>query len=108
MRRMFSLVGVITLAAVATAMIGFNKPFDTTYKLGKDSDLAKAKCMVCHEKKTGGKLNAYGEDLAKVMKEAKSKKLTAELLKKVEGLDSDKDGKKNIDEIKADSNPGVK
>jgi hypothetical protein len=108
MRRMFSLVGIITLAAVATAMIGYNKPFETTYKLGKDSDLAKAKCMVCHEKKTGGKMNAYGEDLKKVMDAAKSKKLTAELLKKVEAMDSDGDGKKNIDEIKADSNPGVK
>lgn len=108
MRRMFSLVGVITLAAAATAMIGWNKPFETTYKIGKDSELAKAKCMVCHEKKTGGKLNAYGEDLGKVMKAAKAKKLTAELLKKVEALDSDGDGKKNIDEIKAGTNPGVK
>jgi hypothetical protein len=40
------------------------------------------------------------------MAEAKTKKLTADIFKKVEDLDSDKDGVKNLAEIKADKNPG--
>jgi hypothetical protein len=56
----------------------------------------------------GGKLNPYGLDMQTEMKKAKSKKLTPAILKELENLDSDKDGKKNIDEIKADSNPGLK
>jgi hypothetical protein len=56
----------------------------------------------------GGALNPYGQDMAKVMKADKTKKLTPAILKKIEQLDSNKNGRKNIDEIKADRNPGAK
>jgi hypothetical protein len=66
--------------------------------------LKKAGCAVCHIGH-GPKLNAYGEDIKKLTPKG-SKKLTADILKKAESLDSDKDGVKNGAEIKAGSLPG--
>ncbi|MEJ5252537.1 MAG: hypothetical protein WHX60_11690 [Armatimonadota bacterium] len=78
--------------------------FNKTYPASKDSDLAKVKCNVCHVK--GKELNVYGKDLQKALQEKKTKDLTAEILKSIEKLDSDKDGVSNGDEIKAGALPG--
>ncbi|MCB8931831.1 MAG: hypothetical protein H6534_00150 [Chthonomonadaceae bacterium] len=96
------------VAGIVLAFGTFSKPFATQYKIDKSSALGKAGCGVCHATAKGGKLNPYGLDLQKAMKVAKTKKLTPEVLKKIESLDSDKDGVKNLDEIKKDRNPGVK
>jgi hypothetical protein len=98
-------LGLTGLATVALALPPFIKDFESVYKVAKGSALNKADCAVCHIGKSS-KLNAYGQDLKKTMAEAKTKKLTADVLKKAEELDSDKDGVKNIDEIKADTLPG--
>jgi len=108
MRRLATIGMVLALAVFAVAMTTFGKVFEATYKLDKDSGLAKARCMTCHLSAKGGKFNPYGKALHEAMGAAHTKKLTAEILKKVENLDSDGDGKKNIDEIKADKFPGVK
>jgi len=99
------MVGAMGLATVALAFPTFTKEFESTYKVEKGSALNKANCAVCHIGKSP-KLNPYGQDLKKVMTEAKSKKLSADLLKKIENLDSDKDGVTNLAEIKADTLPG--
>lgn len=78
--------------------------FKKTYPAPKDSALTKAKCAACHVK--GKELNVYGKDLQKAMQEKKTKDLTAEVLKSVEKLDSDKDGVSNGDELKAGTLPG--
>ncbi|MGQ9542125.1 MAG: hypothetical protein ACUVTY_13690 [Armatimonadota bacterium] len=75
-----------------------------TYPAVPNSELAKAKCTVCHMK--GKELNVYGKDVDKVLKEKKTKELTAEILKSIEKLDSDKDGVSNGDELKAGTLPG--
>ncbi|MBV6459478.1 MAG: hypothetical protein HONBIEJF_02626 [Fimbriimonadaceae bacterium] len=106
MKKLLFTAGVMVIMAMAMALATYNKVFHDKYNVKKDSTLGKADCAVCHVKPKGGKLNAYGKDLSDAMKAEKSKKLTPAILAKVEGLDSDKDGKKNIDEIKADSNPG--
>lgn len=104
----FSLIFALGgIAAIAMAFSPFVKGFDDHYKIKKDSTLGKAACMSCHVGAKGGKLNAYGISLQGAMKEAKTKKLTPAVLEKVEGLDSDKDGMKNLDEIKKDRNPGI-
>jgi len=108
LRTKLAVVLVFVVAALAMAMPALGPVFEKTYKLPKTSELAKAKCGACHVSAKGGKLNPYGVDMQKVMKAAKTKKLTPELLKKIETLDSDKDGVKNIDEIKKDKLPGVK
>ena len=102
-RSLWTLVAAITLAAAPVAMISFGPVFNETYHPAKDGKLAKAKCAVCHVGMTK-KLNPYGEDLHKIV--GGSKKLSPDVLKKVEQLDSDKDGVKNIDEIKAGTFPG--
>ena len=97
--------GMMALATAALALPTFFKDFQTTYSIKKGSALDNASCTVCHIGKSP-KLNPYGEDLKKLMGAEKVKKLSAEIHKKAEGLDSDKDGVKNIDEIKADTLPG--
>ncbi|MCC7434442.1 MAG: hypothetical protein IT363_07135 [Methanoregulaceae archaeon] len=108
MKRLLTVSMIAGLGALAMAFAPIGKAFDDHYKVAKDSGLKKAACAVCHVSPKGGKLNPYGLDMQAEMKKAKSKKLTPAILKELENLDSDKDGKKNIDEIKADSNPGLK
>jgi uncharacterized protein involved in high-affinity Fe2+ transport len=78
--------------------------FNKTYPAPENSALAKAKCAVCHVK--GKELNVYGKDVQKAMREKKTKDLTADILKSIEKLDSDKDGVSNGDELKAGTLPG--
>lgn len=99
---------VIAAFAVATALPTNVKTFNDTYKVKKGSNLAKASCSVCHVSVKGGKLNLYGKDVQAAMKKAKTRKLTAKILKSVEKLDSNKNKIKNIDEIKKDILPGAK
>lgn len=92
----------VMLSALATPKM--QPLFNRTYPVGKDSDVAKAKCAVCHVK--GKELNAYGKDIEKEMQARKTKDLTVEILRAVEKLDSDKDGASNGDELKAGTLPG--
>lgn len=107
MKKLLIICAATGLVASAMALATFTKPFADKYGVKPGSTLAKAACGVCHTSAKGGKLNGYGKDLSAAMKAANSKKLTPAVLTAVEGKDSDGDGKKNIDEIKADSNPGA-
>ncbi len=101
MRRFKTIIAIIAVLAIlstaALASIAWQKLFMDTYKPKADSELAKAKCKICHVK--GSELNVYGKAL-------NAKPKTAASLKAVEKLDSDKDGVSNIDEIKAGTLPG--
>jgi cytochrome c553 len=102
------IVAAVTLAVVgatAFALPSYFDAFKANYKIPKGTALDKAGCATCHVGRTT-KLNLYGQDLKKAMVELKAKKVTADVLKKIESLDSDKDGVKNIDEIKAGTLPG--
>jgi len=106
MKRTMTAILALGFAASAMTLAMFDKEFMKTYDIKKGSKIEAANCMACHEKKSGGKLNAYGLDLQKAMKAAKSRKLTPEILKAVEGLDSNKNGKSNLQDIKSDVLPG--
>jgi hypothetical protein len=106
MKRIIMLFGILGTAALAMALSSYGKVFDTKYNIAKDSKLDKAACAVCHVGAKGGKLNAYGKDMEAAMKAAGTKKLTPDILAKIENLDSNKNGVKNIDDIKKDQNPG--
>jgi hypothetical protein len=73
--------------------------------LNKTYTPAKGKCASCHVG-TKKDLNVYGKDVQKAMREKKTKDLTADILKSIEKLDSDKDGVSNGDELKAGTLPG--
>ncbi len=92
------------LTVGALAMPKYFATFRKTYPVPKDSALMKAKCNTCHSK--GTQLNPYGKDVQKVMQAKKTKDLTAEILKSIEKLDSDKDRVSNGNEIKAGTLPG--
>lgn len=100
MKRTLAMIGGLGLVMIALATPSFDGVFMSTYKPAKDSAIAKAQCMICHATAKGGKLNSYGKDVQSAMKKAKSTKLTAAILKSVEGLDSNGDGVKNGDAIK--------
>jgi hypothetical protein len=75
-----------------------------------DAKASLGKCTTCHvkslPKKEEHELNPYGKDLlAKAAVDPKAEKKEFKF-EKVEALDSDGDGVKNIDEIKAGKNPG--
>lgn len=108
MKRLLATCIILGLVTMAMALSAFSKVFADKYHVKEGSNLAKAGCAVCHVGAKGGKLNAYGKDIQSVMKDAGVKKLTPAILTKVEGLDSNKNGTKNIDEIKKDVNPGAK
>ena len=108
MRRFVGVATLLALAGIALALGTYTKVFNTHYKVATDSALGKATCTVCHVSKTDMKVNPYGADLAAAMKQEKTKKLTPAILVKVEALDSDKDGVKNVDEIKKGRFPGAK
>ncbi|HRF60233.1 MAG TPA: hypothetical protein PLH94_10015 [Fimbriimonadaceae bacterium] len=108
MKRTLSIAVILGGAAIAMAFTASSKVFNDLYKVKPDSKLGKAGCAVCHATAKGGKLNAYGADIDVLLRAAKRKRVTVDDLKAVENKDSDGDGMKNIDEIKADRNPGVK
>jgi hypothetical protein len=101
---------IIGITAIIFATSSFGKVFNTTYKINADSEIAKSKCMLCHTspKASAKNLNPYGIDLKNALDANKTKKITSEILKSVENKDSDKDGKTNLDEIKAGTFPGTK
>lgn len=100
-------VGMILGSTAALALPIFTASFNGVYKIQKGSALDKAGCAVCHTAIGAAKLNAYGEDLKKSMAALKTgKKLTPAALKKIENIDSDKDGVKNGAEIKKGTLPG--
>ena len=96
---------VAAAGALAFAKVGFVKDFSSTYGIKPGTTIGKSTCAVCHVGKTA-KLNPYGIDLQKAMRAENTKLLTGSVLKKVEGLDSDKDGATNLNEIKGDKLPG--
>ena len=105
MKRIAGITTVLALATLVMAMGSYSKVFCDNYKVSKDSKLGKAGCAVCHVSSKNLKLNPYGTDLEKAMKTAGSKKLTPAILGSVEKLDSNKNGKSNLEDIKADTLP---
>jgi hypothetical protein len=98
-------ISLALAGSVAMAHPSLVPVFNGKYNPAPGSALAKSPCAVCHVGMSP-KLNPYGADLQKAMKAAKAKTVTPAILAKVEKLDSDKDGAKNIVEIKAGTLPG--
>ena len=96
---------ILGIGAMAIAKTAYVKDFASTYGVEKTTVLGQAKCAACHVGKTA-KLNPYGVDLQVAMRKEGAKVLTGSVMKKVEGLDSDKDEKSNLVEIKAGTLPG--
>ena len=100
------LLASISLGTTLLGTINVQKAFVEKYP---DAKAKLGKCTTCHvkplPKKEDHESNAYGKDLAKAVVDAKAEQKSYDFAK-VEGMDSDGDGVKNIDEIKAGTNPG--
>ncbi len=105
-RRLLALMAVLGFSTTLLATVDAQKQFVAAYP---DAKAKLGKCTTCHTtampKKESPDLNAYGKDLFEKAFDKATKKYD---FKKVEALDSDGDGVKNIDEIKAGTNPGAK
>jgi hypothetical protein len=93
------MVGVPALQALPTTQSQFYYVYGTK----KDSHIFRSTCMLCHEKRSGRRLNKYGEDLRRA---GKYGRYEFKGYRAIEKLDSDKDGFTNGEEIGADKLPG--
>src|SRR5690349_19402267 len=68
--------------------------------------LTERSCVTCHAGPGDFALNLYGKQLRSAMADANTKQLTEAILRRVEPLDANGDGKTNIQEIEAGTAPG--
>ena len=109
MKGVIAVLGALALGSTLLATMDDQKAFVAKYP---DAKAKLGKCSTCHAKplpkKEDHDLNAYGKDVKeKCVVDPKAEKKTYDFAK-IEALDSDGDGVKNIDEIKAGTNPGDK
>lgn len=100
-------IAVLALVAVASAQArpDFWDDFVKHYDIKKDSTIFKTKCQTCHTERPPQR-NDYGRAIRTAYRNAKPGQRMPDVFKAVEDLDSDKDGTKNGDEIKAGTLPG--
>jgi hypothetical protein len=102
-----AVLGSLTIGSSLLGTIQNQKAFVEKYP---DAKAKLGKCTTCHvkplPKKEDHESNAYGKDL--VTKAVIDPKANPKMydFTKIEALDSDGDGVKNVDEIKAGTNPG--
>ena len=104
LRRAFILAILLCAAALSEAKPPFLDLFLATYKPDPTSPLGLAKCGICHT--TAPKKNAYGKDVKKLLDASNNGKLTVEILRQLEPIDSDGDKWSNGEEIAAGFLPG--
>ncbi len=93
------------------ATSAFAKPeylavFLDVYKVHGDK-LTERSCANCHVSTSDYTLNLYGKQVAHALHDANGKEMTPAILKAVEPLDANGDGKSNLDEINAGTAPGA-
>lgn len=103
--RAVALVGLMLLGGAATALPVLRTDFLKLAGIKSGSKISAEQCTLCHLP-NGTKLNPFGLDMQKAMKAAKTRKLTAQVIKQLATLDSDKDKFTNEREWKADTLPG--
>jgi hypothetical protein len=91
-------------AAFSDARPEFWQLFKTYYKVDPSKPNGQATCKNCHS--VVPQRNPYGKALEPLVDASKDNMLTVDMLKQVEGLDSDGDGWTNGDEIRLGYLPG--
>jgi cytochrome c2 len=104
--RIAAIYTFVGLTVSAMALPSAWKAFSSLYDIKDGSNLAKAKCTVCHTNMKGKTLNAYGKQIDVLLKKDSTKKVTDKYLKAVEDKDATGNGGTNISRIHADKLPG--
>lgn len=112
MRKLVS--GFVVMAAVAllpgmaSARPPYGGAFTKAYEVKPESNLAKAKCDLCHSPTDKKVRNLYGKDLEKALgKTGASPEEVTVALKKIEEMKAADKKTKYIELIKADKLPGA-
>jgi len=95
---------LIATASSSEARPEFWQLFKNYYKVDASKPNGQATCKNCHSEVP--QRNSYGKALEPLVNASKDNMLTIEMLKQVEGTDSDGDGWTNGDEIKQGFLPG--
>jgi mono/diheme cytochrome c family protein len=98
-------MGLLAAATTAWAYGGDVTTFKATYNLNAGSKILKANCSICHLPNNVRKENVYGAPMVAPMRALGKRKVTPEILRALDNLDSDGDGATNIEEITADTLP---
>lgn len=104
--RIFAIAFLIVAACFGVAKPPFLKVFMSTYKIKPDSNLGRARCLICHLPPGPPKRNPYGKTVQAALESVHARMVTLEILKSVEKKDMG-DGATFISKIKSDSLPGV-
>lgn len=104
MKICLAVFALITVSASAHARPEFWDDFKKFYEIKDDSTIGKAKCQTCHSRPP--QRNPFGRTVRTAYRNAKPGQKMPDVFKAVEQEDSDKDGIKNVDEIKAGFLPG--
>ncbi|MBX3120375.1 MAG: hypothetical protein KF784_15035 [Fimbriimonadaceae bacterium] len=100
-----AVVALSVVAASAYARPDFWDEFVKHYSIKEDSTIFITKCQTCHTARPPQR-NDYGRSIRTAYRNAKPGQRMPDVFKAVEDLDSDKDGTKNGEEIKAGTLPG--
>src|ERR1035441_7560282 len=111
MKRTTIAVSVLLAFCVGTTLLANLDNQKAFVAKSPDPKASRGKGSTCHTKplpkKEDPELNPYGKDVqTKAVVDPKAEKKTYKF-EKIESLDSDGDGVKNIDEIKAGTNPEI-
>jgi hypothetical protein len=107
MRIRIAVIGLLVVfACVCAAKPPFLKVYLATYKIKPESALGKARCLNCHQPPAPPIRNAYGKSVQAAMAAAKSRMVTADILRGIEKKNAG-DGVSYVSKIKSDKLPGV-
>lgn len=103
--RMLFLFSPLVFASPSSAKPEFLEVLVQTYK-SQAAVLNERSCVTCHAGPGDFALNLYGRQIRAALAEANTKTLTEAILRKVEPLDANGDGRTNLQEIEASTAPG--
>lgn len=84
----------------------FIEAFQKHFALPDNSPMISKSCGICHVSDSDFAFNPYGRDLKAAIATTGSSGLTAKVFEATDTLDSDGDGTPNVEELKADGDPG--
>jgi uncharacterized membrane protein len=100
-------VVLLLMVALAGALPPYWSTFEEHYTPEPGSALAEARCLTCHVQPDGGRRNPYGQAVQDALRQSPESVVTMAILRQVEELDSNGNGRTNLQEIRDGLPPGA-